>query len=172
MEYTFTLKYRLTDPNPDMDALLERLAEAGCTDALVGIGKAGRLALEFTREAASALEAVASARSDVEDAIPGVELLEMTPDLVGVTDIAVMLEMTRQNLHKIIARHADSFPPPLHEGNPSLWRLSGVLDWMDSQVSYRIDPEMLEVSRVASEVNMALWTAQLPPHGAGRRAVH
>ena len=76
MEYTFTLKYRLSDPSPDTNTLPERLAKAGCTDALIGIGKAGRLALEFSREAPSASEAVASARSDVEGAIPGVELLE------------------------------------------------------------------------------------------------
>ena len=37
MEYTFTLKYQLTDDDRDPDALVERLAEAGCDDALVGI---------------------------------------------------------------------------------------------------------------------------------------
>ena len=54
MEYTFTLKYQLADEDRDADALVERLGEAGCDDALVGIGQPGRLALEFTREAADA----------------------------------------------------------------------------------------------------------------------
>ena len=49
MEYTFTLKYQLTYADRDPDALVERLGEAGCDDALVGIGQPGRLALEFTR---------------------------------------------------------------------------------------------------------------------------
>ena len=64
MEYTFTLKYQLTDDDRDPDALVERLGEAGCDDALVGIGQPGRLALEFTREAADADEAVRSALAE------------------------------------------------------------------------------------------------------------
>ena len=45
MEYTFTLKYQLTDDDRDLQALVEHLGEAGCDDALVGIGQPGRLAL-------------------------------------------------------------------------------------------------------------------------------
>ena len=37
MEYEFTLKYQLSE-NEDIDALLERLAEGGCDNALVGVG--------------------------------------------------------------------------------------------------------------------------------------
>ena len=70
MEYTFTLKYQLADEDRDADALVERLGEAGCDDALVGIGQPGRLALEFTREAADADEAVRSALADVRCAAP------------------------------------------------------------------------------------------------------
>ena len=51
MEYTVTLKYQIGADDRDSDALVERLGEAGCHDALVGIGQPGRLALEFTREA-------------------------------------------------------------------------------------------------------------------------
>ncbi|MFQ6748738.1 DNA-binding protein, partial [Bordetella pertussis] len=54
MEYLFTLKYQLADADSDLDALVERLGEAGCDDALVGMGLPGRLVLEFTREADSA----------------------------------------------------------------------------------------------------------------------
>ena len=61
MEYTFTLKYPLAEHDSDPDVLVERLGEAGCDDALVGIGQPGRLALEFTREAESAQVAVRSA---------------------------------------------------------------------------------------------------------------
>ena len=51
MEFTFVLKYQLSNEDDDMDALVERLGEAGCDDALVGTGQPGRLALEFVREA-------------------------------------------------------------------------------------------------------------------------
>ncbi|MEW3697554.1 DNA-binding protein, partial [Pseudomonas aeruginosa] len=54
MEYIFTLKYQLADDDRDPETLVERLGEAGCDDALIGIGQPGRLALEFTREAENA----------------------------------------------------------------------------------------------------------------------
>jgi hypothetical protein len=54
----------------DPDLLVERLAEAGCEDALIGTGHAGRLALEFTREAPSAGAAVRSALRDVRRGAP------------------------------------------------------------------------------------------------------
>lgn len=41
MEYTFTLKYQLADDDRNPDVLVERLGEAGCDDALVGIGQPG-----------------------------------------------------------------------------------------------------------------------------------
>jgi hypothetical protein len=42
MVFTFTLHYQLTSVESDMDALVERLAEKGCDDALVGVGQARR----------------------------------------------------------------------------------------------------------------------------------
>src|SRR5690606_27543650 len=80
MEYTFTLKFQLVDENGDPSELVERLGEAGCDDALVGIGRRGRLALEFTREANNAAEAVLSALRDVKQAIPSARLIEVAPD--------------------------------------------------------------------------------------------
>ncbi len=41
MEYTFTLKYQLAEHDSDPDKLVERLGDAGCDDALVGIGQPG-----------------------------------------------------------------------------------------------------------------------------------
>lgn len=70
MEYVFTLKYQLADSDSDLDALVERLGAAGCDDALVGVGQPGRLALEFSREAGSAAEAVHSALVDVKKSDP------------------------------------------------------------------------------------------------------
>ena len=44
---------------------MDRFAEAGCDDALVGIGQPGRLALEFVREVSSAHDAIEGAIEDV-----------------------------------------------------------------------------------------------------------
>ena len=41
MEYTFTLKYQFAKDDCDLSVLVEHLGEAGCDDALVGIGQPG-----------------------------------------------------------------------------------------------------------------------------------
>lgn len=76
MECTFTLKYQLLSDENDMDAIMDRLAEAGCDDALVGVGQPGHLALEFVREASSVHGAMAGAIEDVRRAVPNARLIE------------------------------------------------------------------------------------------------
>ncbi|MBS64157.1 MAG: hypothetical protein CMN27_14580 [Salinisphaera sp.] len=80
MEYTFTLKYRLHDHDGDEEALIDQLFEAGCDDALPGIGQSGRLALAFAREAGSATVALESAIADVREAVDNAELVEVLSD--------------------------------------------------------------------------------------------
>lgn len=78
MVFTFTLKYQLPSDDNDMDAIMDRLAEEGCDDALVGVGQPGRLALEFVREAPSAHDAIEGAKEDVRRAVPNARLIEST----------------------------------------------------------------------------------------------
>ena len=77
-KYEFTLIFRLPNESDEPDAFIEDLGEAGCTDALVGVGTAGSIALDFCRKAASAQAAVASATGDVQRAIPGASLIDAT----------------------------------------------------------------------------------------------
>ncbi|MDA7418124.1 DNA-binding protein [Xenophilus arseniciresistens] len=155
MEYTFTLKYQLADDDRDADALVERLGEAGCDDALVGIGQPGRLALEFTREADSADAAVRSALADVLRAVPLARLIEVAPDLVGLTDVADIVGVSRQNMRKLMLAHPGSFPAPVHEGSASIWHLADVLAWLQAKGSYTLPGDVLEVACVALQVNVA-----------------
>lgn len=76
MEHTFKLKFELPDKDVDIDVLIERLGEAGCSDALIGVGEAGRITLEFTRQAQDEAAARASAWADVSRAIPSATLLD------------------------------------------------------------------------------------------------
>ena len=76
-EYAFTLKYQLPDDD-SVDDVVERLGAIGCDAALVGIGRVGRLSLDFTREATSAEAALVSALSDVKRAVPSANLIETT----------------------------------------------------------------------------------------------
>lgn len=162
MEYTFTLKYQLNEQDSDLDALVERLGEAGCDDALVGIGQPGRLALEFTRAAGSAQTAVRSALADVKRTAPSARLIEMTPDFVGLTDVAEVVGVSRQNLRKLMLAHTGSFPAPVHEGSASIWHLAEVLTWLDAKGGYALERSTLEVSRIALQVNLAKETRRLP----------
>lgn len=155
MEYTFTLKYQLADDDRDPDALVECSGEAGCDDALVGIGQPGRLALEFTREADSADAAVRSALADVRSAVPSARLIEVAPDLVGLTDVADIVGVSRQNMRKLMLTHPGSFPAPVHEGSASIWHLADVLAWLQAKGTYALAMDVLEVASVALQVNVA-----------------
>jgi len=174
-EYEFTLKFAI--PTDWARATLEdRLFEAGCDDALVGTGQPGRLALTFTREAESADEAVETALRDVRQAVPVARLVEASPDLVGVSDIADLFAFSRQNMRKLVQSHAETFPLPLHEGRSSLWHLADVLEWFEGRQGRSVDPALREVARVSMVVNAeresarvseAVGTARSPHRDAG-----
>lgn len=164
-EYAFTLKFRLPVADADPEQYIDALADAGCDDAAVGIGQRGRIALDFIREAASAHEAVVSAVHAVKRAIPGAELVEASPDFVGLTDVADLVGCSRQNMRKLMISNAATFPVAVHEGSQSLWHLRPVLAWFSETQKRSIDQSLIEVSDVTMKVNIARETRRLP--GAG-----
>ena len=161
MEYEFTLKFMLAPDDADADEIVERLGEAGCNDALVGIGQTGRIALEFTREADSAKQAIFSALEEVKGAIPDAKLVEITPDFVGLSDVAELVGVTRQNMRKLMLAHKESFPVAMHEGSVALWHLSPVLKWLKEHADYRIEPSLIEVAHMAMQINLAKEASQI-----------
>ncbi len=163
MEYTFLLRYRLPEGPGDVDEIVERLGESGCTDALVGIGVPGRVALEFTREGDSAGDALLSAIRDVRPALPGARFVEAEPDLVGLTDAARLLGVSRQNLHKLMTRHPGTFPPPIHEGSTAIWHLSDLLEWLESHQSYEVPTAMRQLAATAKQINLTRRIQDLEP---------
>lgn len=154
-EYEFTLKFRLPDADTDPEQFVEALADAGCDDATIGIGQRGRIALDFAREADSALEAIRSAVHAVRHAIPGAELVEASPDLVGLTDVAELVGCTRQNIRKLMVGNLGTFPVAVHEGTQSLWHLRPVLTWFCETQKRSIDRSLIEVSEVTMKLNIA-----------------
>lgn len=167
MEYTFTLKFRLASVDADSAAVVERLAAEGCDDALVGLGQPGRVAMEFVRDAADAKQAMMSALADVQRALPTATLIEASPDLVGITDVAEITGVTRQNIRKLMISHSDSAPLPVHAGNPSLWHLTDVLTWLGQQVGYAYPAHTFEIARVAEQVNISKEVTRLTSAGEG-----
>jgi predicted DNA-binding transcriptional regulator AlpA len=163
MEYVFTLKYQLAEEDCDFDAIVERLGEAGCDDATIGVGQPGRIALLFSREGASAFEALVSALKDVKRAVPSAHLVEAGPDFVGLTDVAEVAGVSRQNMRKLMLSHAIDFPPPVHEGSASVWHLSDILDWLTARGGYDIKADVVDVAKFAKQVNLAKEVRQLEP---------
>ncbi len=163
MEYVFTLKYQLSDYDCDVDELVERLGAAGCDDALVGLGQPGRIALEFTREAESAEEALVSALANVKTAIPSAKLIEAAPDFVGLTDVAQAVGVTRQNMRKLMITYATSFPTPVHEGSATVWHLADILAWLQAKGTYKLEQALLDVAATAMQINLAKEVRQMAP---------
>lgn len=151
--YDFTLKFSLENDMDNVDAVVEKLAEAGCDDALIGVGQEGRIALNFTREAASAFDAISSAILDVKKVLPTSKLIEATPDFVGLTDVAELLGVSRQYMRKLMMSDS-SFPYPVHEGKPALWHLVTILQWLKSCKAYQIKDDLIEMAEANRQLNI------------------
>jgi len=161
--YDFILRFHLTDTGVSSDDRVERLFEAGCDDALVGIGRPGRIALAFTRDADSARSAVLSALADALRAMPDARLIGASPDLVGLTDVAQIMGFSRQNMRKLILSDGESAPASVHESTPSLWHLTDLLTWLSDR-GYPVDPAIAEVAQTTKQVNIAVQCVQADPH--------
>ena len=163
MQYCFTLNYQLAHSDADLDELINRLADAGCDDALIGIGLPGRMAIEFTRSARSAQSAMTSALSDVRRAMPLAKLIEVAPDFVGLSDAAEIVGVSRQNLRKLMVTHYRHFPPPVHAGSSSVWHLEDLITWLQKTLNYQVPTEILQIARLAKQVNLAKQVSELKP---------
>lgn len=154
--YDFTLAFSLPDGMDEAGQLTDALFEAGCDDALVGTGVSGVIALDFSREAESADAAIESAIKNVMIAVPGAELIETKPDLVGVSDLAGMLDCTRQNMRKYTIKNSD-FPAPVFTGKLQLWHLNEVAGWFSSRkTSMAFSQELIDISRLTFRHNIEL----------------
>ena len=154
--YEFTLTFDITAVDAAPDDCVEALGAHGCDDALVGIGRTGRIALRFSRTADSPWQAVTSALRNVHAALPGAALLEASPDFVGVTEIAEIVGRSRQNIRQLMVSCGASAPPPVHEGQPSIWHLADVLTWLRDSKRYVIDDDLIAMAKTNMQLNLAV----------------
>ena len=106
-EFEFDLIFMLPAPAPDEDALLDALHEAGCDDAVVGLGSRGSVGLAFIRAGRDPEAVIVEAIRQATVGLPeGAELREVRPDLVSLAEVAARLQVTRQALQK------RPMPPP------------------------------------------------------------
>jgi hypothetical protein len=160
-EYEFTLKFRLQDTDVNPEIYIEKLYESGCDDALIGIGKKGYIALNFIRESLSAEQAIFSAIKDIKKVIPQAVIETISPDLVGVTDIATILGCSRQNIRKLMLKDNLDCPSALYNGAQSIWHLSEILTWLVENKNYSIDESLIEIAKIAMNLNIAKQYNQL-----------
>ena len=153
--HEFTLTFDITAVAAATDDCVEAPSR-GCDDALVGIGRTGRIALRFSRVADSPWQAVTSALRDVRSALPGAALLEASPDFVGVTEVAVIVGRSRQNIRQLMLSCGPSAPPPVHEGQPSIWHLADVLAWLRDSKRYAIADDLIAMAKTNMQLNLAV----------------
>src|SRR5690554_788037 len=152
-EFTFTLSYKLPESTADLDKAVDQLYQNGCDDALIGTGLPGRIALEFVREAETAEAAITSAHADVLQTLPEATLTEVAPDYAGLTDIAAIVGVSRQQMRKNYEQNA-SFPAPVHAGTSTIWRLADVLDWISQHRNYSYNEQVRAVAQCAARINI------------------
>lgn len=154
-EYDFALHLKLANPTIDPSIYEDKLFEAGCDDALLGVSDKGYIGLDFIRSSGSAIDAIYSAIEAAKSVIPDAELFYISPDIVGISNIAAIMGCTRQNILKLTNRNADTFPFPINSDSKSLeWHLAEVLKWYQSK-GIDIDIALLEVAEFAMQFNLA-----------------
>lgn len=132
--YSFTLI--VEGPDLQDDALIDRVYEAGCDDALVGYSQ-GVQFLEFDREALSLDAAVLSAVRDIES-IEGVTVVRIADaGLLSIADIAERTGRTRESVRLLVEgkRGPGGFPAPVTDPRRRrgrLWYWPEVARWFES----------------------------------------
>jgi hypothetical protein len=127
-EYTFVVGGIDVD---DIDVVDSLYAELEASLSLAG----GVPLLSIAAEGFGAVDAAIKAARSIERVVPGLRVVRMDRDLVGVPEIAERAEVTRQAVHQWIdgARHADLPPFPATEGvvgRQQVWLWSDVNDWL------------------------------------------
>lgn len=138
---------------PIDEAVSDLLFEAGLDDAAVTAFE-GQPALDVDREAATLLEAIASAIAQVES-VDGIQVVRVEgEELVSQADIAERTGRSRQAVNHWVKRDADSsgFPEPAYgvATRSPLWRWDEVQAWLDP------DSELNDRGRIVALANAAL----------------
>jgi hypothetical protein len=119
--------------------------------------------LNFAGTAPSAEAVLLSAVRDVRKAASQATLVEIEPDLVGLTDAARLLGVSRQNLHKLRRTHPETFPSPVHEGSTAIWHLEDLLSWLKAYQGYQVPPGLEELAATTKRFNLGRRIRELAP---------
>jgi len=160
--YTFQLIFSL-HTNEDADQYMDALFEAGCDDAVIGIGKKGYLAADFTRESASAFDAIKTAIEGVTQAIPHTKLVKAGPYIANLSEMAHIFDCTKQNLSKYARGESASnepFPCSIVSGKVDYWYILDVALWLHKQNKLNIQETDIEVLKSIHDLSIAIEEAR------------
>lgn len=152
--YAFELRFACSWEITEASFVLDQFARAGCTDVSARPAKAGRVVVAFDRVAANARRALRSAIGSAAVALPMARLVEVSPDVVGYAEMAVIARTSRQNLRHA-SMHDPAFPLALHEGRVDLFHLDDVLVWVQRRQHRRVSVPLLELAGAARADNLA-----------------
>jgi hypothetical protein len=155
-QYEFSL---IIQGDLDSDESVGELYDGGCDDATFG-GINGVGIGDFTREATSLFEAVASAIAQVES-VGNLRVRRVEPEpLVTIPEIAERLGRTPESVRLLAngERGGGTFPPPISHmrTRQRLWRWADVAQWAGQASSQDV-----ENARVLAAFNVGLELREL-----------
>ena len=141
--------------DPAADDFESRFYDAGCDDALVAFQR-GHAIIDFSRDAASVEDAVASAIANVRAAGARVERVEPDP-LVNLSEISARAGLTRAAVSLYAqGRRGEGFPPPVAKitDESPLWDWADVARWLVGRK--KLAEDKLAIAEVVREANIAI----------------
>ncbi len=145
------------------DSFLDRLYEAGCSDATVFF-KDGYICLDFSREAKNAESAILSAIKDIQHSGISAMVERVEPDdLASLSEIARRVGVTRASLQKYargISKVGKDFPRPVANisgTRKEIYSAVEVMEWMYVKQKGALPSHVLELSKVIAKTNQALF---------------
>jgi hypothetical protein len=174
-DFTFVVAGATAEDQDAVRTLLDRL------DAVLALA-GGQHLVSITMEGPSAVEAALMAAVAIRDCVPGIRVVRLDRDLVGVYEISERTARSRQNVQQWIvgSRKAEHGPFPAPEGTAGrsqVWLWTEVNAWlrrhdMGDDVGYPTREEMGDIDfALTHRVALAFETAHTLGFDAGRRAV-
>ena len=162
-EFNFELVYKLKN-GEDPEAYLDTLFEAGCDDALVGVGNVGYIELNYTCEASKSQQTFVEAIKKVKKAIPHAVLEKAEPYLLNSTELAFYFGFTKQNMRKYTRNKSSinhPFPVPAVSGKTSYWYLYEVAVWFTENTDHKFEKNHLMALKTVVGLNRAIESQRL-----------
>ena len=149
--YEFDITFKL-DKGENPKKYLDALFEAGCDDAVPGVGLLGSIAMSFSREGESATEAIRSALIDVKKAIPHSYPDKAAPYLMNLSDLALEFGFSKQNMSKYSRGESKlgEMPSPLVASKTSYWFVAQVAQWLS-------DGGVIGLSEEQRDLYLSIW---------------